>query len=72
MIRIILEKDAYESWNGRDVPRRSQVFEFDDISEARDWFYHDSYFSESYTKLAVWVRIDDQAADPTKHPRYGR
>lgn len=59
MFRITLEKDSYIGWNGERVPARVQVKEFEDHGEAVSWFVYDSYFSEPYTRRAVWERVDD-------------
>lgn len=57
MIRVTLVKDEWTGWNGQVVPARTQVREFEDIAEAENWFISDSYFSEPYTRSALWERI---------------
>lgn len=67
MIRITLERDAWRSWDGREVPTKTIVREFESVSEADVWFTDDSYYAESYTRRAVWERIpdgDDAGAAP--------
>lgn len=69
-IRVTICKDPYTGWDGRDRPARTQVKEFADVAAADNWFTHDSYFAESYTRLAVWARVDDDA--PTREEIYAR
>jgi len=61
MIRITLEKDAWTSWANKRVAAKTVVREFDDPMAAANWFIHDSYFDEGYTRKAVWERLDDPA-----------
>jgi hypothetical protein len=58
MIRITLERDAYEGWNGVTVPAKTVVRTFDSVSEATIWFTRDSYFDEPYTRRATWEVVD--------------
>lgn len=63
--RITLVKDEYVGWNGQKVKARQEVKEFDDIMDAQNWFIHDSYFGETYTRSATWERVDE--APPRGH-----
>jgi len=60
--RVTLEKDEWEPGWGvtKTVPSKVETRELDDVSAAENWFISDSYFSETYTKRAVWERIDPE------------
>jgi hypothetical protein len=52
-VRITLEKEKWER-----AAARTEVKEFTDVYAAQDWFIHDSYFAEDYTRKATWERLD--------------
>lgn len=70
MIKITLHKQAYEGWNGKQMPARVQVVTFDnrDRERAINWLIEDSYFGEEYTTKMVW-EVDDQPCPESPAPR---
>jgi hypothetical protein len=57
MIRITLEKDERTDWDGKTLPARVQVRDFETHAEACSWLVEDSYFEETYTRRMTWERI---------------